>query len=85
MTALKVISIGDNLPRGFSDVTFTSDTKRPAWRRKKLCCMLTNDPTVLNKEPLLTDIIVCSRLKKAPEGFQYAGYARICSLLICSD
>ncbi|XP_077287284.1 multivesicular body subunit 12-like Mvb12 [Arctopsyche grandis] len=81
MTALRVMPVGDTLPQGFSAVSITSDTNRPAWRRRQICCMLTNDLTILSREPLLTDIIVCSRLKKAPMGFQYAG--EINGMLIC--
>lgn len=85
MTGILISNVGEITPSGYSLVSITSDTNKPAWRRKQLCCMLTIDPKVIKTQPLLTDIIICSRLKKAPLGFQYAGYILFDNLIECND
>lgn len=57
-------------PTGCSILTKTADTEQKAWRKKQLGYKLVNKNLT---RTAITDIIVCSRLKKAPEGFQFAG------------
>lgn len=57
-------------PAGYSLLTKTADSDQKAWRKKQLCYKLVNKR---NTKTAVTDIIVCSRLKKAPEGFTLAG------------
>lgn len=57
-------------PEGYSLLYRTVDTEQKAWRKKQLCYRLAHRRTV---RQAVTDIIVCSRLKKAPDGFTLAG------------
>lgn len=57
-------------PQGFSLISRTADTDQKAWRKKQLCYKLGDRQ---NAKRAVTDIIVCSRLKKAPEGFTLVG------------
>lgn len=57
-------------PEGYSLLYRTVDSEQKAWRKKQLCYRLGNKKTV---RQAVTDIIVCSRLKKAPDGFTLAG------------
>ncbi|CAH1380953.1 unnamed protein product [Tenebrio molitor] len=59
-----------NPPRGFSLLNRTVDSEQKAWKKKQLCYKLVN---AKEAKVAITDIIVCSRLKKAPEGFKLAG------------
>ncbi|XP_064214019.1 multivesicular body subunit 12A isoform X1 [Tribolium castaneum] len=59
-----------NPPRGFSLLNRTADSEQKAWKKKQLCYKLVN---LRDTKVAVTDIIVCSRLKKAPEGFKLAG------------
>ncbi|RZC32618.1 DUF2464 domain containing protein, partial [Asbolus verrucosus] len=58
-----------NLPKGFSLLNRTADSEQRAWKKKQLCYRLVN---VREAKVAVTDIIICSRLKKAPGGFQFA-------------
>lgn len=58
-------------PEGYSILGRTADSEQKAWRKKQVCYRLVNRKSV---NQAVTDIIVCSRLKKAPEGFIFAGY-----------
>lgn len=58
-------------PEGYSLLNRTVDSEQKAWRKKQLCYRLAHRKTVAQA---VTDIIVCSRLKKAPDGFTLAGY-----------
>lgn len=45
--------------------------EQKAWRKKQLCYKFAQ----VSKSPTsITDIIVLSRMKKAPEGFMLSGY-----------
>lgn len=57
-------------PEGYSLLTKTADTDQKAWRKKQLCYKLVSRK---NAQAAVTDIILCNRLKKAPEGFTLAG------------
>ncbi|CAG5095290.1 Protein of unknown function [Cotesia congregata] len=54
----------------------TEDQK--AWRKKQVCYKLQNKDLC---SVAVTDIIVCSRIKKAPSGFTYAG--EVNGVIIC--
>lgn len=58
-------------PEGYSLLHRTVDSEQKAWRKRQLCYRLAHRKTV---QQAVTDIIVCSRLKKAPDGFTLAGY-----------
>lgn len=58
-------------PQGYSLLHRTADTEQKAWRKKQLCYRLVNYKTI---NRAVTDIIVCNRLKRAPDGFTLAGY-----------
>lgn len=58
-------------PEGYSILSRTVDSDQKAWRKKQLGYRMVNRKTV---KQAVTDIIVCSRLKKAPEGFILSGY-----------
>lgn len=57
-------------PEGYSLLTKTADTDQKAWRKKQLCYKLVSRKVA---QVAVTDIILCNRLKKAPEGFTLAG------------
>ncbi|XP_043274798.1 multivesicular body subunit 12B isoform X2 [Venturia canescens] len=73
-----VINERDNPPDGFTMINQTLDTEQRAWRKKKVCYKLSNRGTC---SKAVTDIIVCSRIKKAPTGFTYAG--EINGVIVC--
>ncbi|XP_046984256.1 multivesicular body subunit 12A isoform X1 [Schistocerca americana] len=57
-------------PDGYSVLTRTADTDQRAWRKRQLCYRLAKQTQA---KTAVTDIIVLSRLKKAPDGFSLAG------------
>ncbi|XP_030754677.1 multivesicular body subunit 12B [Sitophilus oryzae] len=57
-------------PKGFSLLNRTADTSQKAWKKKQICYRLVN---LKETKTAITDIIICSRLKKAPSGFSFAG------------
>jgi len=65
-------------PEGFSLLHKTADTEQKAWRKRQLCYKIRNCNSL---KAAVTDIIICSRLKKPPEGFHSAG--EINGVLIC--
>ncbi|KAF7997603.1 hypothetical protein HCN44_006174 [Aphidius gifuensis] len=65
-------------PDGFSMIPQTIDTDQKAWRKKQVCYKLRNRDSC---SMAVTDIIVCSRIKKAPTGFTYAG--EVNGVVIC--
>lgn len=67
----EIIVINDKIPpEGYSLISRTIDSEQKAWRKKQLCYKLVPRKSA---RLVVTDIIVCSRLKKAPEGFNFAG------------
>lgn len=67
---LLVIGEKINPPKGYSLLNRTADSEQKAWRKKQLCYRLVNRKDI---KTAVTDIIICSRHKKAPVGFSYAG------------
>ncbi|XP_066258694.1 multivesicular body subunit 12B [Euwallacea similis] len=57
-------------PKGFSLLNRTVDSQQRGWKKKQLCYKLVNQK---DYKTAITDIIVCSKLKKAPAGFSFAG------------
>lgn len=55
---------------GFSILTRTADTEHKAWRKKQICYKLAKRGSVTKA---VTDVILCSKIKTAPEGFTLAG------------
>lgn len=67
---IKVLNEKNNPPQGFSLLNRTADSSQRAWKKKQLCYRLVNQKDCISA---ITDIIICSRLKKAPQGFSFAG------------
>ena len=67
---IAIISEKGTPPQGFSLISKTVDTEQKPWRKRQLCYKLSDRQ---NTRRAVTDIIVCSRLKKAPEGFTLVG------------
>ncbi|XP_060525454.1 multivesicular body subunit 12A isoform X2 [Cylas formicarius] len=65
-----IVNQGTNPPKGFSLLNRTADSSQKAWKKKQICYRLVNQQDL---KIAITDIIVCSRLKKAPSGFLLAG------------
>lgn len=55
---------------GFSILTRTADTEHKAWRKKQICYRLAKRG---NATQAITDVILCSKTKVAPDGFTLAG------------
>ncbi|XP_072393257.1 multivesicular body subunit 12B [Diabrotica undecimpunctata] len=68
----EILVLGDkaNPPKGFSLLNKTADSEQKAWKKKQICYRLVNRKDI---KTAVTDIIICSRLKKAPSGFSFAG------------
>ncbi|KAK0081330.1 hypothetical protein PV326_007732 [Microctonus aethiopoides] len=75
---ITVINERESPPDGFSMIPQTIDTDQKAWRKKQVCYKLRNKDAC---SFAVTDIIVCSRIKKAPTGFTYAG--EVNGVIIC--
>uniref|UniRef100_A0A6M2DMW2 Multivesicular body subunit 12A n=1 Tax=Xenopsylla cheopis TaxID=163159 RepID=A0A6M2DMW2_XENCH len=73
-----IIGEKDSLPDGFTQLTKTEDSKQKAWRKKQLCYRLVKFE---NAKEVLTDVILCSRSKRPPDGFTLAG--EINGVLVC--
>lgn len=67
----RVISEREQPPDGFSLLSRTADTEQKAWRKRQIAYKLSKRGSI---NQAITDIILCSKLKMAPEGFQLAGY-----------
>uniref|UniRef100_A0A182YSI2 Multivesicular body subunit 12A n=1 Tax=Anopheles stephensi TaxID=30069 RepID=A0A182YSI2_ANOST len=75
---LKIINEKEITPEGFSQLMRTADTEQKAWRKKQLVYRLAKKGSA---KQAVTDIILCSRLRQAPEGFTLAG--DINGILVC--
>lgn len=75
---LKIINEKEITPEGFSQLTRTADTEQKAWRKRQLVYRLAKKGST---KQAVTDIILCSRLRQAPEGFTLAG--DINGILVC--
>ena len=68
---LKIISINEHLANeGFISIKNTSDTNQKAWRKKQLVYKLSKTEAV---QECITDIIILTKYRTAPEGFIYLG------------
>lgn len=72
--------IGDReLPgEGFSLLSRTADTEQKAWRKRQIAYKLSKRGTITQA---VTDVILCSKIKIAPDGFKLAG--EINGITIC--
>ncbi|XP_073828136.1 multivesicular body subunit 12-like Mvb12 [Musca autumnalis] len=75
---LKVIAEKIAPPKEFSLLSRTADSDQKAWRKRQIAYKLSKRGTVTHA---VTDIILCSKLKIAPDGFKLAG--DINGILIC--
>lgn len=75
---LRIINDKEVTPDGFSQLTRTADTEQRAWRKKQIVYRLTKKGSA---KQAVTDIILCSRLRQAPEGFTLAGDMN--GILVC--
>lgn len=57
-------------PDGYRMLSRTSDTAERAWRKRQICYKMSRRELATSA---VTDIIICSRLKAAPDGFHLAG------------
>lgn len=67
---IKVIGEKEAAPEGFSMLSRTADSEQKAWRKKQIVYKLAKTESVTE---CITDIIICSKHKQAPEGFHSAG------------
>lgn len=75
---LKVIAEKVAPPKEFSLLSRTADSDQKAWRKRQIAYKLSKRGTVTQA---VTDVILCSKLKIAPDGFKLAG--DINGVLIC--
>lgn len=66
----RVIGDRELPPEGFSLLSRTADTEQKAWRKRQIAYKLSKRGSVTQA---VTDVILCSKLKLAPEGFVLAG------------
>ncbi|XP_026848252.1 multivesicular body subunit 12A [Drosophila persimilis] len=75
---LQVIADKTTPPKEYSLLSRTADSDQKAWRKRQIAYKLSKRGSVTQA---VTDIIVCSKLKVAPDGFKLAG--DINGVLIC--
>jgi len=75
---LKIIGEKETPPQGYSLLSRTYDTEQKAWRKKQLCYKLARKGNV---KTAVTEIVLCSKTKLAPDGYTSAG--EINGILIC--
>lgn len=66
----RVIAEREMPPEGFSLLSRTADSEQKAWRKRQIAYKLSKRGSV---SQAVTDIILCSKMKMAPTGFQLAG------------
>ncbi|CAB3371488.1 Hypothetical predicted protein [Cloeon dipterum] len=76
--SIAVVNDKEVPPDGYTLLPRTIDSEQKAWRKKQLCYRLSKRSLTSN---LVTDVIVLSKMKKAPEGFTLAG--EINGLTVC--
>lgn len=76
--SIKVIGEKDMPPIGYSMLNRTRDSESKAWRKKQIVYKVARRQGVVEA---ITDIILCTKTKLAPNGFQSAG--EINGVLIC--
>ncbi|GAB0097476.1 Multivesicular body subunit 12A [Sergentomyia squamirostris] len=75
---ISVIGANEAAPAGFSTIKQTTDNVQKAWRKRQLVFKYADRK---NAQKAVTDIIICSKSKKAPSGFLIAG--EINGLTLC--
>uniref|UniRef100_A0A6B2E9H1 Multivesicular body subunit 12A n=1 Tax=Phlebotomus kandelakii TaxID=1109342 RepID=A0A6B2E9H1_9DIPT len=75
---ISVIGANEKPPEGFSIIHQTTDNVQKAWRKRQL---VFKSVERRNASKAVTDIIICSKSKKAPNGFLIAG--EINGLSVC--
>ncbi|XP_055695827.1 multivesicular body subunit 12A [Lutzomyia longipalpis] len=75
---ISVIGANERTPEGFSSIKQTTDSAQKAWRKRQLIYKVVERK---NASKAVTDIIICSKSKKAPSGFLVAG--EISGLSVC--
>lgn len=68
--AIKVIGEKELPPTGYSMITRTKDSDLKAWRKKQIVYKIGRRQ---HSAEAVTDIILCTKTKQAPKGFQLAG------------
>lgn len=66
-----MISEKEQPPAGYSLLSRTADTDQKAWRKRQITYKLAKRGTITQA---VTDIILCSKIRQAPAGFELAGY-----------
>ncbi|XP_059619643.1 multivesicular body subunit 12B [Phlebotomus argentipes] len=75
---ISVIGVNERTPDGFTSILQTTDNAQKAWRKRQLVFKVVERR---NASKAVTDIIICSKSKKAPSGFLIAG--EINGLSVC--
>ncbi|XP_055716736.1 multivesicular body subunit 12B [Phlebotomus papatasi] len=75
---ISVIGANERTPEGFTNIKQTTDNVQKAWRKRQLVFKVVERK---NACKAVTDIIICSKSKKAPSGFLIAG--EINGLSVC--
>ncbi|KAL0276302.1 UNVERIFIED_CONTAM: hypothetical protein PYX00_003900 [Menopon gallinae] len=68
--AIVIMNEKDPAPKGYTAASLTVDSGQKAWRKRQLCFKLAHKSTT---STAVTDIIILSRMKKAPEEFSLSG------------
>ncbi|KAF4520159.1 hypothetical protein B566_EDAN008977 [Ephemera danica] len=76
--SIAVVSDKEIPPDGYTLLPRTIDSEQKAWRKRQLCYRLSRRSLAACS---VTDVIVLSRMKKAPDGFSLAG--EINGLTLC--
>jgi len=75
---LKVVAEREPPGEGFSLLTRTADSEQKAWRKKQIAYKLSKRGSVTQA---VTDVILCAKLRVAPDGFTLAG--EVNSIMVC--
>lgn len=67
---IKIIGEKETPPPGFSTLAKTVDSESKAWRKKQIVYKLTHRDSV---KEVVTDVILCSKSKHAPQEYISAG------------
>lgn len=70
LETVKIIGEKETPPQGFSTLQKTVDTDTKAWRKKQIVYKLTHRESV---KEVVTDVILCSKSKYAPQDYVSAG------------
>lgn len=75
---LKVVAEREPPGEGFSLLTRTADSEQKAWRKKQIAYKLSKRGSV---SQAITDVILCAKLRVAPDGFTLAG--EVNGIMVC--